>query len=383
MLTGKTGMMRVMQSWRRVRGMLLAATVMLTGCGKFFVPPDNSGGGGGGGTTTARVYVANATTSTIAGFSIGDAKLTAVPNSPVTLGFIPLDAVVSPNNAYLYVAGPASISVYAINSDGSLTAKNNGVVVSVASVDVSPDGKWLFGLDVGQHAVDLFQIDASSGGLTPMKTSAYDALTGTIIPRMLKVSPKGDLVFCALDNGGERVFTFDTTGGTLTYSQALTFNNSTSAANALAVDSTGSYLYVARSGTDGGVGVYSIGAGGALNSVVGSPFAAGNRPFSIVLDKTGKYLYVANRTDSTISAYTIGTGSKLTAVTDSPFSSGQQVISLGVDSGGKYLLAGANNGTPDLSMYSFDAATPGKLKLATSVATDTDPAGVVAIAVTH
>jgi hypothetical protein len=34
-------------------------------------------------------------------------------------------------------------------------------------------------------------------------------------------------------------------------------------------------------------------------------------------------------------------------------------------------------------MYSFDATTPGKLNLATSVATDTDPAGVVAIAITH
>lgn len=356
---------------------------MLAGCGKFFVPPENSGGGGG--TTTGRVYVANATTSTIAGFSIAASKLTAVPNSPVALGFIPVDTVVSPNNAFLYVAGPASVSVYAINSDGSLAAKNNGVVISVSSLDVSPDGKWLFGLDVGQNLVDVFQIDASSGGLTPIRNpgASYPALTGKIIPRMLKLSPKGNLVFCALDNGGERVFTFDTASGTLTYSQALTFNNSTTSANALAVDSTGSYLYVARSGTDGGVAVYSVGAGGALTSIAGSPFAAGNRPFSIVLDKTGKYLYVANRTDSTISAYTIGTGSALTPISDSPFSSGEQVISLGVDPAGTYLLAGANNGNPDLSMYSFDAATPGKLKLATSVATDTSPAGVVAIAVTH
>ncbi|HEU4636814.1 MAG TPA: beta-propeller fold lactonase family protein [Edaphobacter sp.] len=356
--------------------------MLLTGCGKFFVPPDNSGGGT---TTPARVYVANATTSTVSGFSIGDSKLTAVPNSPVSLGFIPVDTVVSPNNAYLYVAGPASISVYAINSDGSLTAKNNGVVISVASLDVSPDGKWLFGLDLGQNLVDVFQIDPSSGGLTPIANpnASYPALTGTIIPRMLKVSPRGDLVFCAVGNGGERVFTFDTTSGALTYSQALTFNNSTSSANALAVDNSGSYLYVARSGTDGGIAVYSIGAGGALNSIAGSPFTAGNRPFSIVLDKAGKYLYVGDRTDSTVLAYAIGTASALTPVSGSPFSSGQQVISLGTEPTGTYLLAGANNGNPDLSMYSFDATTPGKLKLATSVATDTDPAGVVAITVTH
>jgi 6-phosphogluconolactonase (cycloisomerase 2 family) len=372
-----------MRNWAMVRGLLLAAGVMLTGCGGFFVPPDN-GGGGGGGTTTARVYVANAATGTVSGYSIGDSKLTAVPNSPVMLGFAPVAAVVSPNNAFLYVASTASISVYAINSDGSLTAQNNGVVISVASIDISPDGKWLFGLDTIQNTVDQFQIDASSGGLTPTTTPAsYDPLTGTITPHMLKVSPGGNLVICALGNGGERVFTFDTTSGALTYSQGLSLNTSGTSDNALAIDSTGSYLYVARSGTNGGVAVYSIGAGGVLNSVAGSPFAAGSRPFSIVLDKTDKYLYVANRTDSTISAYTIGAGSALTVVSGSPFSSGQQVISLGTEPSGTYLLAGANEGSPDLSMYTFDATTPGKLNLATSVATDTDPAGVVAIAVTH
>ena len=376
--------MRAVRSWRTVRGLLLAVSVMLAGCGKFFVPPDHSGGGGGGGTATARVYVANASTGTISGFSIGTAKLTAVPNSPVTLGFAPIAAVVSPNNAYLYVAGSASISVYAINSDGSLTARNNGVVISVASLDVSPDGKWLFGLDAIQNTVDQFQIDASSGGLTPVTTpAAYPALSGTITPRKVRVSPGGTLVFCALGNGGERVFTFDSKSGSLVYSQGLTLNDSAASDNAVTVDGTGAYLYVARSGTNGGVAVYSIGAGGALKPIAGSPFAAGNRPFDIALDTTGKYLYVANRTDGTISAYTVGTGSALTAVPGSPFGSGQQVISLAQDPAGTYLLAGANGGGPDLSMYSIDGAIPGKLNLATSVATDTAPAGVVAIAVTH
>jgi hypothetical protein len=34
-------------------------------------------------------------------------------------------------------------------------------------------------------------------------------------------------------------------------------------------------------------------------------------------------------------------------------------------------------------MYSFDANTPGMLDAATSVATDADPAGAFAIALTH
>jgi hypothetical protein len=60
-----------------------------------------------------------------------------------------------------------------------------------------------------------------------------------------------------------------------------------------------------------------------------------------------------------------------------------QVTALGADSTGKYLLAAANGGSPDLTMYSFDAATAGKLDAAASIATDTAPANAVAIALTH
>ena len=365
--------------------LVLAASSALVGCSNFFVPPDNSGGGGGGGggTGTARVYVANGTTNTVSGFTIGTNKLTAVPNSPVSLGFAPTSLVVSPNNSFLYVSGPSSINVYTINSDGSLTAAQNGVTVTVNSVDVSPDGKWLFGLDGFQNVLHEYQIDSSSGGLTPKADVTYDALTGTISRLMVKVSPVGNYVFAALGNGGDRVFTLNTADGTTTYVQGLELNSATTNDNALAIDSTGSSLYIARSGANGGVAVYTIAAGGVLNPIAGSPFATGAGPFSVVLDKTGKYLYVGNRTDGNISAYSIGTGSALTAIAGSPFDSGDFVNSLGIDPGGTYLLAGANQGNPDLTMYSFDATTAGKLNPATSVATDTDPAGVVGIAVTH
>jgi hypothetical protein len=73
----------------------------------------------------------------------------------------------------------------------------------------------------------------------------------------------------------------------------------------------------------------------------------------------------------------------LTPLSGSPYASGAGVQSLGIDSTGKYLLAAAVGGSPDLSMYSFDANTPGMLDAATSVATDADPAGAFAIALTH
>jgi 6-phosphogluconolactonase (cycloisomerase 2 family) len=200
---------------------------------------------------------------------------------------------------------------------------------------------------------------------------------------MVRVSPVGNMVFAALGTGGDITFTLNTSTGAVANSQQLTLGSSKTSDNALAIDSTGSYLYIARSGDSSGVAVYKIDSGGVLNQITGSPFAAGAQPFFVILDTTGKYLYVANRSESTISGYSIGTGSALTALSGSPYTSGSQVNSLGVDKSGKYLLAGAFNGGPDLSMYAFDTTTPGKLNLVTSAATGTDPTGVTAVALTH
>jgi len=60
-----------------------------------------------------------------------------------------------------------------------------------------------------------------------------------------------------------------------------------------------------------------------------------------------------------------------------------QVTALSLDNSGNYLLSLAQGGSPDLALYSFDATTTGKLNLAASTATGTDPTLAVAVAATH
>ncbi|MEO8737456.1 MAG: beta-propeller fold lactonase family protein [Edaphobacter sp.] len=363
--------------------MLTCAVTALTGCSGFFVPvvpvPPGSAGN--------YAYVANAVTGTLSGFTVGTRTLTAVPNSPVTLGFSPVAMVMTPNNQFLYVATLGNINVYTVNSNGSLTGATGGTGVAIANVvsmDVSPDGNWLLALDGTslQAQIDLFKIDGSTGALASVQTARYPIPNAVLVPTMLRVSPNGALVFAAMGPGGDAVFTFDTTAGALVNSQLLSVAKTTSD-NGLAMDSASAKLYVARSGTGGGVRVFSIGTGGALNEITGSPFDSGGQAYTVTLDKTGAYAYAANRANGTIYGYSIGTGGALTALGGSPYTSGTQVTSLGVDNSGKYLLAAAAGGSPDLSMYSFDTATPGKLILATSTATGTDPTGAVAVALTH
>lgn len=365
----------------------------LTGCSGFFppvvpVPPGSTGN---------YAYVANLTgttasgtnsaTGTVSGFVVGTGTLTAVPSSPLALGYQPVAMVVTRNNQFLYVATAGNINVYLINSDGSLSAPSTGTgvaIVNVVSLDVSPDGQWLVALDGNtlQAQVDVFQINSSTGALTTVSNGTLAIQNAVINPRMLKISPNGDYVFAALGTGGDAVFTFNTSTGQAIGVQSLAVSSQTSD-NGLAVDSASAYLYIARSGTGGGVRVFSIGSGGVLNEISGSPFASGGQSYSIVVDNTGKYVYAANRTNGTIYGYSIGTGGALTALGGSPYTSGLLVTSLGTDSSGDYLLAAANGGNPDLSMYSFDTTTLGKLDLATSTATGTDPTGAIAVALTH
>ncbi len=372
-----------------------AVLPVFTGCGGFF-PPISSGAGGGGGAggaTGNRVYVANQSASSIGGFTIGTTgTLTAVTNSPVTVGFRPLSMVVTPNNSLLYVGAATGVFVFFINSDGSLTTPGTGsqaAGVFATAMAVSPDGQWLIVLDGTTQQLDVLQINASTGALSSVTSPAtYSIRSGTWQPSDVRISPDGTLIFAALGTAGDAVFTFNTTTGVATSSQGLSTGDTATGDFGVAVSPNTTYLYIARSGTNGGVAVYSIGPGGALTPVAGTPFAAGGGTFSVALDNTGTYVYAANRTDGTISGYTIVPGAtaaalSLTPLNGSPYGSGLGVQALGADSTGKYLLAAAFNGSPDLTTYSFDASVPGRLDLAGSVATGVDPAGAVALALTH
>jgi hypothetical protein len=114
------------------------------------------------------------------------------------------------------------------------------------------------------------------------------------------------------------------------------------------------FAYVTNWGTSNNVSAYSIGANGALTPVPGSPFAAGRGPFSVAVDPTGKFAYVANLVDHNVSAYSIGTNGALTPVTGSPFAAERGPRSVAVDPTGKFAYV-ANSGDNNVSAYSIGA----------------------------
>lgn len=373
--------MVVVLKFPRVLSVSLLPLVLLclAGCAEFF-PPLNNGGSGSGSNI---VYVANSGTNSITAYSMSTGALASVSGSPYSLSFAPTAVAVTPANTFLYVAGNGVVYAYSIGTGGVLTAANSGAVVAngnVVSMDISPDGKWLFTLDADGTTIEEYSINASTGVLTGASGATYTYNSSvTVVPKMIRVSPGGAYVVAALGTAGEIVYTFNTSTGAMTESQRLSAPSSTSD-NAIAMDKNTAYLFIARTGNAAGVAVYTIGNAGALNIVSGSPFTTGSQAYSVVVDNAAKYVYVANRGDGTVSAFSIGTGGALTAINGSPFSSGATVTALAADSTGKYILAAANGGSPDLGMYAFDASTAGRIY---TVSSTTTAYGPVALAVTH
>ncbi len=190
----------------------LAATLLLAGCHNFFVCQKASCPSGGGGSTTSDwVYLSNASAGStdISAYDIGNGSLAAISGSPYNIGFAPAAMSVSANNAFLYAAtlpGATNPGIYmfAINSSsGALSTANGGNVListDVASMDISPDGNFLFVVSSLGTGLTEYRIDATTGLLTLASTFPIPPticiLTGTPVSQSctVKVAPSGQLL---------------------------------------------------------------------------------------------------------------------------------------------------------------------------------------------
>ena len=157
-------------------------------------------------------------------------------------------------------------------------------------------------------------------------------------------------------------------------------SGSGTADNALAVSSNSGYLYIARSGTNAGLATYTISSSNGQLTQVGSSLPSGTHPTSVVVNKAGTDIYMANQASGSISEYSVASNGTPAALSPASVNTTSAPWALAVDNSGNYLLAVSEAGSPDLAMYSYSS---GQLVLATSTATGTDPTGAIALATTH
>jgi 6-phosphogluconolactonase (cycloisomerase 2 family) len=265
------------------------------------------------------------------------------------------NVAVSPSGKFVYVSDAVNtaLDVYSFNSSSGALVPVTGSPFPLGtiafSLSMDSAGKFLYAVDGVNGNVFGFTLSASTGGITTISGSPFPTANG---PTKAVVDPSGQFLFVS-DNlnslGGISAYTIASSSGALTAVPGSPFTTLVlGGPSGLAVSPNGKFLYVADSNLNA-ITQMSIGATGALTTVLGSPFAAGSGPSSLVIDSSGKFLYVANNGDKTISAYTIdaNTGA-LTAIAGSPFSSGTLSGNLVIDASGKFLyqansqLAGAS-----------------------------------------
>jgi 6-phosphogluconolactonase len=388
---------------RRIQGLCCLLLLGVTGC-DFFVPQTNSGGGTN---TGDYLYVGNSNNTFIAGFGVSSSgALSVLTNSPYNNGVAAQSLAVTPANTFLYAGTTNGIYAYAINGDGSITVQNSGTAVAQDVVptvmQVDSTGGYLLAAGVSTsiaaQAIAIYQIDSTTGLLTPLSGSPLALYTGkaatatVVTPTGLLITPNNSYVYVSLGLLGVQVLTLGS-GGALSAGSTATFLPPYSASTSpsdqgLASDPNSKFLFVGEINT--GLRVLSIGTSGTLNEVSGSPYAVGTGPIGVSLDDTGSYVYVANKGSNNISAFTLTAASgKLTVISGSPFSSGGQVpIALINDNSKKYVAvinSGANGttGNSDLQLFKFDTTTDGKLDPVASATTGTDPTNPRVIAASH
>ncbi|MEA2544160.1 MAG: hypothetical protein QOH35_5526 [Acidobacteriaceae bacterium] len=389
---------------RRFQGLCGLFLLCVAGCGGFFVPQTNSGGGSN---TGDYIYVGNGNNPYIAGFGVSSSgALSVLSGSPYNNGVAAQALAVTPANTFLYAGTTNGIYLYAINGNGSIAVQNSGSAAAqdmvATQMQVDSTGNYLlasgFGTSIGAQAIGIYTINTSTGLLTAVGGSPIPLYTGNgstpavVTPTGLLITPSNSYVYVSLGSLGVQILTLGANGALATGSTpSLLLPTSTSTSpsdQGLASDPLSAFLFVSEINT--GLRVLSIGTGGSLKEVSGSPYAVGTGPTAVIVDPTGSYVYVANKGSNNISAFTLTAASgQLTAIAGSPFSSGGvQPIGI-VNDNSKQFVAVINNqangssGNSDMQVFKFDTTTGGKLDPVSTATTGTDPTNPQSIAASH
>jgi 6-phosphogluconolactonase (cycloisomerase 2 family) len=393
--------------WAAV-GVVVAAFVVvaavLAGCKGFWDLPTSTGGGGGTTTTTLSsgyFYVLDKSTSQVISYDISSGTLTLV-GTPVAVPAPPIAIAVAPNDQFLYVSTiTGGIYLYTI-SNGVLTLGNSSQDISpdpALAMQVDSTNSWLVETS-GQGVLNAVPIVSTGANAGKLNTSAPNCSTQNIAPSIvctvpltgatihqLTIAPNNQYVFVACATNGTEAFTFSAGSsnssnpfGSVAYQTVGPVTNGTGSARSVAVDPSDRAVYVGEegatsSGTSGGLRVFTIGTGGALAEVSGSPYASGGTgPYAVLPESSGDYVYVASWNGTSagiITGFSVSDTNSTFSLTklSSTASTGVEPMSLAEDSLDHFVLVESQGGNPSFDAYIFDTTTTGQLDLTNTSST--------------
>ena len=305
----------------------------------------------------AYVFAASNASGSISSYGVDyqSGVLTQVNGSPFPSQLTnPVTLVAHPNNKYLYLIGGtqnAEVEEYAIGTDGKLYGQNTynitGTYPTAAALDST--GKFLYvtyqyqkaytPVSTGPGGISIFPIntDGTLGtpsnlnlGMDPVAvavspiTCAPSAALGSTNPACTGTYGAGhqNVFVYVVDQTDQTVvaFTQNVATGALT---AVGSSSCTTTAPStctgyhagvtpagIVVDPTGRFVYVVDKTSNEVIGFSSaLTSTGALTSLVSSPYTTGSYPVSLTIDPRGEYLYTANYNGNSVSGFAINSSS--------------------------------------------------------------------------
>jgi 6-phosphogluconolactonase len=251
----------------------------------------------------------------ITAFSIdpGTGMLTKLNDQP-TMGAIPAEVQVDPTGRYAVIANynGANYSVLPIRSDGSLGPATDVFKVSgmgpIASRQEAPHphdmvfdpaGRFLFGSDLGSDKLWVWNLNLTTGKLTPTALPYVQVASGSG-PRHLTFHPSGKFLYVIAEMASSiTAYSYDASRGAATWVQTV--------------------------------------------STLPPDFAGTSTTAEIIMHPSGRFVYGSNRGHDTIAGFAIDQKSgKLTLIGWTPIQ-GQIPRGFNIDPSGSLLLAGGQN----------------------------------------
>jgi 6-phosphogluconolactonase len=267
-------------------------------------------------------------------------KMRQIPSSPFpSAGRLPVAEATSADNQNLFVVNEDDNNIvqFVIGSDGKLYPFNTVNTPGIFPLAIATTKSNLFVVDLYQPLPICSDADPCSGSIAvyPLNaaTSTNPITLGTPVGNTAISAPYWPLT---APNGSDIIVP-----------------------TAVNVVASGAYVFVTAYDSSvspfvGYIYGFSVGSGGALSPIPGSPFAGGGQPTGIASDSSSTYLYVTDFAHNDVLAYTVGSSGALTAVSGSPFATGNQPSAVAIDPVYPYMyVTNALDGT--VSAYSMSS----------------------------
>ena len=249
---------------------------------------------------------ANYINDTVSTYTLDANCVPTLVGTVATAGYAPVAVTFSPNGQFLAVGTdgppPGHVYVFSVSAGGALTAVPGSPLItpgrSASAVAFSPNGNFLAEVEyTGTPELAVFAV-AANGALTLVPGSVV-SIPGS--PVSVAWDPTGTVlaVANAIATPGTGIDTFTVSAAgvpTLVHQTGLPNERSVRF-----VAGPAGTLLVAGDGNNNSASVYSLGAGGLLTALPGSPYATGGFVYEAAFNANGSLVATANTTTNNVS----------------------------------------------------------------------------------